>query len=194
MSLLLNSIDSLRQTLLERAALGDEELEVLSRHVRLRNLDKNALLIAEGEVENHLNFVVEGVVRIFFYKDDKEVSFDFFFPGSFVSAYESFLDRRPSDHYIEALTPLVVLSINRADLDHLYASSPRFERLGRIFTEEVFKKIAEHARDLLSLSATERYRKLLQKSPEFVQNIPLKYLASYLNVTPESLSRIRKNL
>lgn len=194
MSLLLNSIESLRQTLLERAAIGDQELEVLSRHVRLRHLDKNALLIAEGEVENYLNFVVEGVTRIFFYKEDKEISFDFFFPGAFVSAYESFLDRRPSNHFIEALTPLTVLSIHHVDLDKLYAASPKFERLGRIFTEEVFKKIAEHSRDLLSLSATERYLKLLQKSPELVQNIPLKYLASYLNVTPESLSRIRKNL
>ncbi len=194
MSLFLEGIESLRKTLHDRAAIGEEELELLSRYVRLRSLGKNALLIAEGEVEHYINFIVEGVTRSFFYKEEREISFDFYFSGSLISSYESFLDRTPSDHYIEALTPLTLLSMSHADLQKLYGLSPKFDQLGRIFTEEVFKRVAERSRDLISLSATERYLKLLKQSPEFVRNIPLKYLASYLNVTPESLSRIRKNL
>lgn len=190
----LQSIEALQKTILERTGIGEAELALLLPCLRVRNLKKNELLVAEGEVEQHVHFIVEGVTRSFFFKDEKDISFEFYFPGSFISSYASFLMRTPSGHSIEAFTPLTILSITHVDLMALYEKSRKIEQVGRIFTEELFKKTSERTKDLLSLTATERYLKLLQQSPEYVRNIPLKYLASYLNITPESLSRIRKSL
>ena len=189
-----NGLDVLKDSMLQRADLGEVEFNLLIPCLKFRQLEKNALLVKAGEVENQVHFIVDGVTRSFFFKDEKEISFEFYFPGSMISSYASFLDRTPSAHSIEAFTPLSVFSVNHHDLMRLYAESRKLELLGRLFTEELFKKTSQRAKDLLSLSATERYVKLLEQSPQYVKNIPLKYLASYLNVTPESLSRIRKSL
>jgi hypothetical protein len=91
-------------------------------------------------------------------------------------------------------TQLLARNNTVQDLAKLYAQSPKFEQIGRILTEELFKNTSERLKSLLSESATERYINLLNTYPEYVQNIPLKYLASYLNIKPESLSRVRKKL
>jgi CRP-like cAMP-binding protein len=190
----LQSIGAIMKTLKERVDFTEAELAMLAQHIRLSSLKKNELLVAEGTVENRIHYIVEGVTRSFFIRGGKDISFEFYFPGMFISSYASFLDRTPSAHSIEAFTSLTVLSIQHADMMQLYEKSKNFEHFGRIFTEELFKKTSERNRDLLSLTATERYMKLLEVHTHYVQAIPLKYLASYLNITPESLSRIRKNL
>jgi CRP-like cAMP-binding protein len=190
----LQSVDRITKTFKERVDFTDAELMALTQHVKLSNLKKRELLIAQDAVENRLHYIVEGVTRSFFSYGNKEISFEFYFPGMFISSYASFLDRTPSGHSIEAFTPLTVLSIQHTAMMELYKQSKNFQHFSRIITEELFKKTSERNRDLLSLSATERYLKLLNVHTQYVREIPLKYLASYLNITPESLSRIRKNL
>lgn len=188
------SVNTVIKTMKERVDFTDTELLLMMQQLKLSILKKNELLIAEGAVENRIHYIVEGVTRSFFIRGGKDISFEFYFPGTFISSYASFLDRTPSAHSIEAFTPLTVLSIQHANMMQLYEKSKNFEHFGRIFTEELFKKTSERNRDLLSLTATERYMKLLEVHTHYVREIPLKYLASYLNITPESLSRIRKNL
>jgi CRP-like cAMP-binding protein len=190
----MQAIETLKQTIQELIPVDDAELGILLSYARFSQLKKNDLLIGIGEVENQVHFIVEGVTRSFFFAGEKEISFEFYFSGSFISAYASFLSRTPTEHAIEAFTPLTLISVNHEDLMALYAQSRRFEQVGRILTEAQFKKSSDRVKDLLSLSATERYAKLLNAHPQYVQQIPLKYLASYLNITPESLSRIRKTM
>lgn len=187
-------IEILKESLQARAALGDEDFGAALELVRFKQFDKGDVLTQIGKVENYLYFIIEGVTRSYFFKEDKEISLDFHFTGDFISVYESFIDRAPAEHAIEALTPLSMMRIRYEDLMNLFKKRPAFEHIGRIMTEDQFKKSSNRVKELLSLSATERYIKLLNAHPEYVQHIPLKYLASYLNITPESLSRIRKSL
>jgi CRP/FNR family transcriptional regulator, anaerobic regulatory protein len=190
----LDSLLFLKEKLQMRTAITDDDLAMVFGLTTFKQFEKGEIVTAIGRTEQYLYFIIEGVTRSYFYKEDKDVSLDFHFTGDFVSVYESFLDRVASEHGIEALAPLSTVRISYDDLQKLYAQSPKFEQVGRILTEEQFKKSSERVKDLLSLSATERYLKLLNAHPNYVQNIPLKYLASYLNITPESLSRIRKSI
>jgi CRP-like cAMP-binding protein len=188
------SVSKIMDSMQERIEFTLDEIMLLQQHMKLSTLQKNDLLVAQGAVENRIHFIVDGVTRSFFYKEEKEISFEFYFAGMFISSYASFLTQTPSAHSIEAFTPLTVLSIQHADYKMMLAKSRNIEIFSRQITEELFKKVSERNRDLLSLTATERYVKLLNMHTQYVREIPLKYLASYLNVTPESLSRIRKNL
>jgi CRP-like cAMP-binding protein len=188
----LDGLTNLREALMLRANMTDEDMMQVFEKATFKEYNKGDLIISEGKVENYLYFVVEGMARTFFYKEEKETSLDFFFAGGFFSSYESFLERKPSRLNIEALTPLITMRMNYNALQELYVKNPKLQQIGRIITEELFRRLSERVQDLLSLSASERYQKLLEAQPEYVQHIPLKYLASYLNVTPESLSRIRK--
>ena len=187
-------MELLKQTIQSRAAIDDAAFTSVFELAQFKQFDKGEMLTEIGQVENYLYFIIEGVTRSFFFKDDKDISLDFHFTGDFISVYESFLDRTPALHACEAFTPLSTVRIRYEDLMKIYARSPEFEHISRVFTEEQFKKSSERVKDLLSLTATERYLKLLNAHPEYVQNIPLKFLASYLNITPESLSRVRKSL
>jgi CRP-like cAMP-binding protein len=182
----------LRQALLERANITDEDMAQVFEKATFKEFTKGDNIIREGKTEHYIYFIVEGMARTFFYKEDKETSLDFFFAGSFFGSYESFLLRTPSRLNIEALSPLITMRMHYDDLQKLYVQTPKLQQLGRILTEELFIRLSERLQDLLSLSASERYYKLLEAQPQYVQHIPLKYLASYLNITPESLSRIRK--
>jgi CRP-like cAMP-binding protein len=185
---------ALKESIQQRTGISDEELLLLAPYIEIKNLPKKALLTALGEVEQYVYYIVEGITRSYFKKDTREISFEFYFTGTFINSYTSFLTRKPSAHAIEAFTPVVLLCIHHDDLMELYAKSSKFEQIGRIFTEDLFHKTSERVKDLISLSAQERYQKLLDAYPQYIRQIPLKYLASFLNMTPESLSRIRKNI
>lgn len=177
-----------------RVNITEAELLLILPYIRLKQFEKGDLITQEGEIENRIYFILQGVTRSFFFKQDKEISFEFYFEGSFINSYASFIDQKPSTHAIEAFTALTAIYMERSDLEPLLRNTPKLQEIMRIFTQELFKKSSERIKDLLSLSATERYLKLLQAHPQYVRNIPLKYLASYLNITPESLSRIRKSI
>jgi CRP-like cAMP-binding protein len=188
------SVAVLQEKIQKRTHITETDILLAFQVAHFKQFEKGTLLTEEGKVENYLYFIMEGVTRSFFFKEDQNISLDFHFTGQFVSVYESFLDQVPARHAIEALTQVSTMRIRHADLAKLYAQSPKFEQIGRILTEELFKNTSERLKSLLSESATERYINLLNTYPEYVQNIPLKYLASYLNIKPESLSRIRKKL
>jgi CRP-like cAMP-binding protein len=191
---LMNGFERLRQALLRRAAIDDQQLGDLAARLTYREYAKGDLLIREGQVEAYLYFVIEGMARTFFMHGEKEISLEFFFPGDFTSSYVSFLKEMPSELNIEAFTPLQILRIHRDELYEVYQRYPQLEHLSRLVTEDLFEKSSERVKSLISMSATERYLQLLNAHPQYVRHIPLKYLATYLNVTPESLSRIRKGL
>lgn len=191
---MMQNLLSLKNAMGERVNITDAEWMMMMPRLEFLELEKNTLLVAEGEVEQYVYFIAEGVTRSFFERNNRDISFEFYFSGMFISSYASFLTRTPSGHSIEAFTAGTFLRIHYNQLMELYGESKNFEQLGRVITEELFKKTSERNKDLLALSATERYQKLLTANPHYVQQIPLKYLASYLNITPESLSRIRKTL
>lgn len=172
-----------------------EELFSLSEHIKVVPLVKNGLFLKEGEVCTSIAFVNKGV--LIYYKtldNGDEVTTDFAFEGEWVTNNLSRLNVIPSHLNIKAMEDAELLVINHADLQNLYVSFPRLERLGRILMEQAYIRLVQLSIDLQTLSATERYIKLLHTYPEILQRVPLYHIANYLGIAPKSLSRIRKTL
>ncbi|GAB3342318.1 Crp/Fnr family transcriptional regulator [Larkinella ripae] len=155
---------------------------------------KKHFLIQEGERENYLYFILEGGTSSFFVHDGREKCLDLWFADHFVSAYTSFLTRQPSQVFIQALFPTKTLRIHYDVLQEFYVRSDESNKVGRLFAEGLYIARTQREIRFLSQTAEERYRDLLHRQPQLVQQLPVKIIASYLGIHPESLSRIRKQL
>ena len=161
-----------------------------------RVIAKKAIFLKHNEIENHISFIESGVVRLFIPKEnpEKEITFGFSFKNQFVSAYDSFLTQTPSAYQLQALTETAVLSITYDDLQEVYKTTQIGNLIGRLTAERLFLLKSKREQNLLNLTAEERYVKLFKERPELLKVIPLKYISSYIGVTAQALSRIRKRL
>ena len=151
-------------------------------------------LSVAGKTANAIFFVEEGIVRVYTIHQGKEISMDFAFPGSFTTSYASFITQQPSVVNLQAITPVSGYAWYYPDLQKLYAVSHEAEKKGRLMAEQQYLRKYNRELSFLRYSAQERYVQLLREHPEVVQHIPVKQIASYLGIEPESLSRIRKNM
>lgn len=151
-------------------------------------------LARSGSISTAIYFITSGIVRVFTTHPDKEVCLDFAFAGQFSTAYASFITQSPSIVTLEAITPVTGFAFYYNDLKALYAESHAAEHTGRLLAEYQYLRKYQRELSFLQYTAQERYVQLLEEYPHIVQQIPVKYIASYLGVEPESLSRIRKNL
>jgi CRP-like cAMP-binding protein len=174
--------------------ISDEDWEIFSTKFEKQIFKKNSPIIMSGEVENYLYFIETGIVRFWIKTGDNEVTFDFAFEKSFFSAYLSFLTREPTNWNIQTLTPAVLWRISYADLQLTYKQTQVGEKIGRLAAENLFIAAAKRKIALLTDTAEELYLMLFKEHLHLIQNIPLKYLASYIGVTPQALSRIRKRI
>lgn len=162
--------------------------------IKTRNFSANELILADGQLENYLSFIDTGIVRYYVIANEKEITFDFAFKDSFYCAYDSFYNRTKTKIYIQTLTDCQLHSISYESLQKLYTKCETAKKLGRIATEHLLEKKVKRELELLTKTPQERYSKLLLEQPKYIQQIPLKYLASYIGVVPETLSRIRKRI
>ena len=159
---------------------------------RVRPLATKDFVSRAGEVCDALTFVNSGLLRIFFHAEAQERTCRFLPENSWYTDFESFSRGTPSLENLQALEDSEVVQIRKADLDQLYRDHPNLERVGRLLTEQALLEIHQRNR-MLTLDTPEvRYDRLCSESPALVNRIPQYYLASYLNIRPESLSRIRK--
>lgn len=157
------------------------------------NAKKNDLFLAEGQVCRSVGIVTKGILIYYKLSDTgKEITTDFAFAGDWVTDNRSRLNNSPSFLNIKAIEDAELLVITNENLNTCYQQIPKVEKLGRVLMEKAFVKIAQQSIDLQTLSATERYEKLLQEYPEIFQKVPLYHIANYLGIAPKSLSRIRK--
>ncbi|MDX1278479.1 Crp/Fnr family transcriptional regulator [Oceanihabitans sediminis] len=187
---------NIREYIEETIPLSEEDWELFSSKLIRRKFQKRENLVALGEVENYISFIEYGVARFLIPKEekDKEIIFGFCFEKEFISAYDSFLTRKPSLYQIEALTDLSMWSISYEDLQEVYAKSFIGNVIGRLSSERLFLIKSKREQSLLNETAEERYLKLFTERPHLIKEIPLKYIASYIGVTPQALSRIRKRI
>lgn len=158
----------------------------------LKTCKKNEFLIRKGEQENYINFIFEGLVMVYLLKDNNEYVTNFRFTNQLTSSLNSFILREPSDYSIKALVDSKFLSICYDDLQFMYENYHQVNTLGRLTMEKLLLEKRQREVDFMVLSAEERYNKMRQNHPEYILNIKQKHLASFLGITPESLSRIRK--
>lgn len=157
-------------------------------------LSKNELLITEGKICRHLYFLQQGSLRGFYNMDGKEITHWFGFENDFVTSFHSFITQQPAVENIQLLEGCVLWTISKEALTRLFNQHHDIERLVRIAYEKYYIRLEERYVNAQFRTATERYETLLEERPHIIERVPLGYIASYLGISQETLSRIRSRL
>lgn len=172
-----------------------EEKQFFNEHFQRCEMKKNSFLIKEEQREKYLYFIEKGIMRYWTTNMKlREITFWFSFSNEFANSYLSLMHNKPSTFNIQALCNSIVWRININDLSIIYAKSLNTNRIARIVLEDVFTRKIDREISLLKLSPEDRYKELIKCHKELIYTIPLKYLASYIGITPQALSRIRKRI
>ena len=184
-------MERLRKILSEKVSISESDWQFIASKLQEKEFKKKEFLITSNAIEDKVYFVLEGVFLLFIGLAEKDVTIDFGFPNKFLSSYSSFLTQTPSVACIQSLTKSKVIFISREDLFEIYNHTKVGESIGRIFAEEFFRYKSKRELSFLIESPTDRYLNLVKEQPQLIQEIPQKYLASYIGITPQALSRIR---
>ena len=174
--------------------ISDEDWAIFESKLERITFPKKSVILEKGKTEKYLSFIEKGILRFNIPKLDYDLTFGFAFENSFVSAYDSFVEQMPSQYNIEAITDCVLWRISFEDLNAIYRQTKIGEQIGRKVAETLYSRKVKREISLLENTAKERYLDLFKEQHHLIQNIPQKYLASYIGVRPQSLSRIRKEI
>lgn len=190
----MDSMDKIKAYFDSLITMETKDWDIFSSMLTKAVFPKRSLILEIGKTERYLSFIERGIIRFNIPKLDYDFTFGFAFENSFVSAYDSFLTQTPSSYNLEAITDCVLWRISYADLNTVYKTTQVGNFIGRKAIEDIFLKKMKREFTLLEDSAKTRYLNLMREQPELIKNIPLKYLASYIGIRPQSLSRIRKEI
>lgn len=187
-------METLLKTIKTYIALSaEEEVHVKSLFTEM-HLDAGAYFLEEGKVCRHVAYIQKGLLRYFINQDGNERTMYFSSENEFASYYPSFLSGHPSDKYIQALEPTELLVITRERLQYFYRNIREGEKFGRVAIEQVFLSAIRQLDSFYTDTPEQRYRQFLESYPGLAQRIPQYYIASYVGIKPQSLSRIRKRI
>lgn len=171
--------------------LAPESISALTAISKSVSIKKNADLQSIGHTCKTIYFIKKGVARIYYFKDDIDITESFSFENNIVVRFESLFTGRPSKKGIQMLEDSEVIAINATELFMLYDKHHDIERLFRKIFEAALVDQVNRIESLQFHTAEERYNSLLKETPGVLKRVPLKFIASYLGITPVSLSRIR---
>ena len=183
--------DVARELARRYSTMTHEELDLLESILVPMKFLKNEMILREGETCTNIYWVVKGLVRQFYYKNGKEVTEYMATENSIVMCIESLFLEQPTHLQIKAIEPSILIAIPKADLEAVAMKSVNIQILYRKILEESLILSQIHADMLRFESAQDRYHKLIKRQPQLVLRAPLVYIASYLQMTPETLSRVR---
>ena len=156
-----------------------------------RQYEKKSIITHSGEIENYMNFVDRGLLRKYYKRENDEINTQISHEGHIIHAQESFHSRTPSEYTIETIEPCELSSISYECLEKIYTSSEKMQQLGRLVITATMVLKDKWQSQLVKLSPRERFINFVTKHPELMQRVPQKYLASYLNIKPETFSRFK---
>lgn len=172
--------------------ISDEEYtELVMPILKVRRFDKKGILTRAGEIEDYFNFVIKGLVRKYYRKNHHEINTQISTEGHIIHSQESFHSRQPSEYFVEAIEPTVVVSVTFDDLEALFARSKKMEHLGRLVITHTMVLKDRWQMQLVKMTPRERFLHFVTRNPELMQRVPQKFLASYLNIKPETFSRFK---
>jgi CRP-like cAMP-binding protein len=186
--------DRLKTYLKNTVPFTEQELNLVDDYFERRSLQKKDFLLQSEKVCSFIGFIAGGTIRHFHIKDGVEKTCDLSFEDSWVTDFQSFTCNTPCIINLQAMEATTLFMIQKENLYKLYSQCPKYETFGRLMAEQVAQRATGIAMSLSSDKPAERFQNLLSKQPDLFQRVPQKYIANFLGVSPESLSRIRKRI
>ncbi|MCH5308393.1 MAG: Crp/Fnr family transcriptional regulator [Prevotella sp.] len=183
--------DVARELARRYSTMTHSELDLLESILVPMKFAKNEMILKEGDMCTNIYWVMKGLVRQFYYKNDKELTEYMATENNIVMSIESLFREQPTKQQIKALEPTILIALPKADLEAVAMKSVNIQLLYRKILEESLILSQHHADMLRFESAQARYQRLVKDQPQLVLRAPLVYIASYLQMTPETLSRVR---
>lgn len=175
--------------------MTDDDFSLLDSMTSVFTRSKGTTLLEPGQVCDDIYFLTEGIFRMYYVDPEgREINYRFALENHFMVDFQSFLSRKPSRYYWQAMENARGIAFSYVDVQRAYQQSRNWERFGRLMAEQVYQQVNERIELLQFLSPEQRYRHVVATQPELVKQISQFHLSSYLGVTPESLSRIRKRI
>ncbi|MGV6831427.1 MAG: Crp/Fnr family transcriptional regulator [bacterium] len=171
---------------------SDESYHLLMDIATEKHVNKNELIFYPDVPTNKILFLKKGLLRGYKIIDGKDYTHHFYLENWFATDFYSFLNGTPSQVFIESIEKTTYLEFHKTDLVNLYKRSHQIETLGRILAEKAFLSTVEKLTNMQIHSLAKKYQLLMTTNPELIQRVPQKYIASYLGVSEQSLSRIKK--
>ena len=169
--------------IIEKNKLWKKEIEI----------SRNEYLKVKGSIDTNLYFIKNGSLRIYVIDECEEHTIRFGYQNNFIVSLDSFITEKPSDFYIQAIKKTNLKIITKKVFKNLITSNPKLLNIWTKLLEQLILQQLEREKDILTSSPIERYKRVLKRSPQLFQEIPNKYIADYLRMTPETLSRIKKS-
>lgn len=169
----------------------DEFDEFIKPFLEVKHFKKKHLITKEDEIENYFYFVTKGLVRKYYKKGKEEINTQISTEGHIIHSQESFHSRTPSEYFVEAVENATTIAITYENLEKIYSQNQKMEKLGRLvitFTMVIKDRLQMN---MIKHTPRERFLDFVHKNPELIQRVPQKYLASYLNIQPETFSRFK---
>lgn len=185
------ALDKLYNYLSAYVPLNKHEFSQLLPYIEIREFDKKVKVIRAGEIERYLNIIAQGLARKYLPLKNNEITIQLATEGHIIHSELSFHNRIPSGSIVETIEPTTFFSISYDNLEQLYEQFPKAERLGRLLISELFVKKDSRYFDQLNKNTRERFLEYIRTHPQMMQRVPQKYIASYLNIKPETFSRLK---
>lgn len=189
-----NRFNHLKSFVNQFVDFDQNDLDKIIDHIKFVQLNKHEIFISEGDIANEIAFTNKGYLRVFYNHEGEEITRDITPLHSFATALPSFISQTPSYEMISAITDCELITIRKENLEFLYSNYPKWERLGRRIIEEMFVESQRRIYSFITETAETRYRKLLSQYPDMIRDVPLKYIADFLGIKLQSLSRLRKTI
>jgi len=178
----------------EMTTLSDQEMADIETYFPIKTVAKETFLLKEGQIAKDAYFVIKGYIRKYELIDGEEKTLDFFTENQSAANFASLANNTPSTLFLVCGEETTIAILNSEKEEALYKKHPRFESFCRTGMEQMMGSKQEELSSFIVSSPKERYLKLLKNRPELINRVPQYQLASYLGISPESLSRIRKRI
>ena len=182
---------NVREFVNQHVELTEEDFQTLASKFWPVSFDKKTKVVDIGEIATTIYFVLQGITRRYFYRGKQEVITHLVKENGIMGSVISFLTGEPSRYVLETIEPVTALAISKDDLEGLFLTDKKWEKFGRKIITSFFLKIEYHNLDNIRFSTKERFINFMKQNPDLVLRVPQKYLASYLEIQPETFSRLK---
>lgn len=183
--------EHVRQFIDQHLELTDEDFQTLASKLQPVSFPKKTKVVNIGDVATNIYFVLKGISRRYFYRGKQEVITHLVKENGIMGSVISFLTGQPSRYVLETIEPVTALAISKKDLEELFLSNKKWEKFGRKIITSFFLQIEQHNMDVIRYSTKERFVNFMKQNPDLILRVPQKFLASYLEIQPETFSRLK---